>query len=219
MESNRVTEDSGTKEEVEFSDWEDPETSGGVKGADQSLQYIVHLANMVKLYQKKKWNCFGCGSPDHLLKDCLKDLSKTAQKVSLNAKEGMVKKRRSNPSGTSCCATNIPREGYQNLRMFQKFPFLNPDPFTQWSGPRNIARVQIDGESTWALLNSGSTINAVTPRFDGGSFFGCWPLLDDLMDGTQGINGFWGVFSQPLGYIIVRLQMEGVWGYNEDQVP
>ena len=27
-----------------------------------------------------------------------------------------------------------------------------------------------------------------------------------------------GVFSQPLGYVIIRIQVEGVKGYNKDQV-
>ena len=42
--------------------------------------------------------------------------------------------------------------------------------------------------------------------------------LSNLSDGTLGINGFGGVFSWPLGYVIIRVQVEGVWGYNEDQV-
>ena len=27
-----------------------------------------------------------------------------------------------------------------------------------------------------------------------------------------------GLFSSPLGYIIIRVQVEGVWGYDEDKV-
>ena len=69
----------------------------GVGEGDQSVGYIVCVANIVKLYQKKNQNCFGCGSPDHLVKECLKDLSNTTQKVSLNAKEGMMKKGGSAP--------------------------------------------------------------------------------------------------------------------------
>ena len=92
VESNRVTEDSGTEKEAESSDGEDPQTLDGVEGADQLLGYIIHLANAVKLYQKKNQNCFGYGSPDHLAKDCPRDLSTTARKVSLNMKEGMMYK-------------------------------------------------------------------------------------------------------------------------------
>ena len=42
--------------------------------------------------------------------------------------------------------------------------------------------------------------------------------LSDLSNGTLGINGFRGVFAWPLGYVIIRVQVEGVQGYNEDQV-
>ena len=31
------------------------------------------------------------------------------------------------------------------------------------------------------------------------------------------MNGFSRLFSQPLGYVIIRVQVEGVWGYDEDQ--
>ena len=43
-------------------------------------------------------------------------------------------------------------------------------------------------------------------------------LLSNLVDGMMGINGFGGLFSQPLGYVIVRVQVEGVRGYDKDQV-
>ena len=81
VESNRGAEDSGMKaeeeEEDESSEGESQETWSGVGGADQSVGYIVHFANVVKLYQRKTQNCFRCGSHDHLMKDCPKDLSKT----------------------------------------------------------------------------------------------------------------------------------------------
>ena len=96
VEGNGAAEDSGTKaeeeEEAKSLGGENPVTSSRAVGADQSVGYIVHFANAVKMYQRKNWNCFRCGSPDHLMKDCPKDLSKTAQKVSLNAKEWMTKK-------------------------------------------------------------------------------------------------------------------------------
>ena len=78
-------------EEAKSSTGEDADTSSGAWGVDQSVGYIVHFANAVELYQRN-WNCFRCSGPDHLVKDCLKDLSKNTQKVTLNT-EGMMKKR------------------------------------------------------------------------------------------------------------------------------
>ena len=82
VESNEAEEDSGKKAEEEYeaesSAGEDAGTLIGVGGVDQSVGYIVHFAKLVTLYQRKNQNCFRCGSPDHLMKDCPKGLSKTA---------------------------------------------------------------------------------------------------------------------------------------------
>ena len=57
VESNKAAEDSCMKaeeeEEAESSAGENPETSSGVEEVDQSVGYIVHFANVVKLYQSK----------------------------------------------------------------------------------------------------------------------------------------------------------------------
>ena len=89
MESNEAEDDSGAKPEggegPEASAGEDAETSSGFGGMDQLIGYIVCFVNAVQLYQRRNQNCFRCSSPDHLMKDCPKDVSKNAQKVSLNA--------------------------------------------------------------------------------------------------------------------------------------
>ena len=99
----------------------------------------------------------------------------------------------------------------------QKAPFLNPDLLTCWSGLENIAQVRITEESCWVLLENGFTINAVTPEFVEACSLDVGPL-SNLVNGRMGINGFGGLFSQAWGYVLVRVQVEGVGGYNEDQV-
>ena len=79
------------------------------------------------------------------------------------------------------------------------------------------AQVRIDGDSSWDLLDNSSIINAVTPEFIEAHSLDV-SLLSNLVDSTMGIYGFGGLFSQPLGYIIIRIQVERVWGYDEDQV-
>ena len=66
--------------------------TGRVGGTDQLKEYIIYFAKAVKLYQQKNRSCFRYGSPEHLLLDCLKVISKSAWKVDLNTKEGMAKK-------------------------------------------------------------------------------------------------------------------------------
>ena len=146
----------------------------------------------------------------------LKDLCKPAQKVNLNVKEGPIKKGGWGLQKPVVAQSASLHKALCVLKMSQKVPFLHPDPLTQWSGPENIAKARIDGEGCWALLDSGSTINAVTPEFVQVHSLDFGPL-SDLANGTLGIEDFGGVFSQPW-VVIIRTQVEGVRGYDKDQV-
>ena len=42
--------------------------------------------------------------------------------------------------------------------------------------------------------------------------------MSDLSNSTLGKNGFGGVYSWPLGYVIIRVHVKGVWGYDDDHV-
>ena len=75
----------------------------------------------------------------------------------------------------------------------------------------------IDDESSWALLDNGSAINAVTPEFVEAHSLDVSPL-SNLVGGTVRVNGFGGLFSRPLDSVVIRIQVGGVWGYKEDQV-
>ena len=66
-------------------------------------------------------------------------------------------------------------------------------------------------------MDSGLTINAVTPEFIEAHSLDISPL-SNLANDILGTNGFGGVFSQPLDYIIIQVQVEGVLGYDKDQV-
>ena len=80
VEDHETEEGSGPEpnkeKEAESFTEEDMRMLGKVGSADQSLGYIIWFVNAVKLYQKKNCNCFRCSSPDHLVKDCPKDLGK-----------------------------------------------------------------------------------------------------------------------------------------------
>ena len=60
-------------------------------------------------------------------------------------------------------------------------------------------------------------INAVTPEFFEACSLDISPL-SNRGNGTLSVNSFGGLFSQPLGYVSIRVQVEGMRGYNEDQV-
>ena len=204
VEDHETEEDSDLKpdgeKETESSAQEDMAMSGDFGMADQLLGYIVQFTNAVELYQKKICNCFECGSPDHLVKDCLKDLGKTARKVGLSLKEGMAKKGGWSPL-QKVVATQQAHLGDtpQSIRTC----LGNLPSWTQIHShvgvvPENIAWAKINDEGSWALLDSGSTINAVTPEFVKVHSLDMSPL-SNLVDGTLKINGFGGLFFPTLG--------------------
>ena len=102
------------------------------------------------------------------------------------------------PSESNSHSTSIPRKSSQSQKTSQKVLFLTSDPLNWWSGLESIARVQMDGEDRLTLLDSGSTINVVTPEFVDVCSLDVGPL-SNLYDGTLGIHGFGRVFSWALG--------------------
>ena len=109
VESTEAEEDSNVKpegeEEAESSAEEDAETSNGVRGADQLVGYIIHFANVVMLYQRKNQNCFRCGSPDQLMRDCSEGSQQDQPKSKLKQERGNGKEEMLGPSKTSSCST------------------------------------------------------------------------------------------------------------------
>ena len=84
--------------------------SGRVEGTDQPMEYIICFAKVVKLYQQKTEVVLGAGVPDHLMWDCLKDFSKSAQKADLNTKEETAKKGGWTPQKPAVTQQTSPEE-------------------------------------------------------------------------------------------------------------
>ena len=54
-------------------------------------------------------------------------------------------------------------------------------------------------------------INVLTPEFVKVCSLDV-SLLSNLVNGIVRVNSFGGLFSQPLGYIVIQVHLEGVWG-------
>ena len=63
-----------------------------------------------------------------------------------------------NPSARSSRASNKPFE-------VKGTPYLNPDPFCHFIGPKNWGEALIDDKLTTCLLDNGSQLNFVTPAY------------------------------------------------------
>ena len=96
-------------------------------------------------------------------------------------------------------------------------PFLNPDPLQQWYGIENVAKLKINGESCMALLDNGAQVNTIMPRYVNEQSLQVGPITD-LMGSKVTCVGLGNAYTQLLGYVVIWVQVDGVWGYDEDQI-
>ena len=68
-----------------------------------------------------------------------------------------------------------------------------------------------------ALLDNGAQVNTIMPRYVKECSLPVGPITD-LMDAKVACMGLGNAYTRPLGYIIIRVQVDGVWGYDEDQI-
>ena len=103
----------------------------------------------------------------------------------------------------------------------KRAPYLNPDAFLRFIGPKNLGKALIDDELTSCLLDNGAQLNFITPA--------CaqeWGMdimsLDYLAQETGGsiplIRGLGSISVEPIGFIMMNVKVPCVEGYDEDQI-
>ena len=97
--------------------------------------------------------------------------------------------------------------------------FWNEDPRNRWFNRSNLGTAIIDGVKTTCLIDNGAHVNLVTPEFvkDRGLEVGSiWDLNDH--NGRIPLSGLGGRITEPLGYMILWVQIPYMPSYDEDQV-
>ena len=97
-------------------------------------------------------------------------------------------------------------------------PFLNLDPFQQRYRIENVAKVKINGESCMALLDNGAQVNTIMLRYVNEHSLQVGPITY-LMGSKVTCVGLDNAYTRPLGYVVILVQVDGVRGYDEDQIP
>ena len=121
------------------------------------------------------------------------------------------------PSDNNQCCKEPPDGGSQGVKPTLETPFLNPDPFQQWYGVKNVARVRINGESCMALLDNGAQINTIMPKYVSDHSLQMGPITN-LLGAKVACMGLCNAYMRPLGYIIIWVQVDRVQGYDKDQI-
>ena len=97
--------------------------------------------------------------------------------------------------------------------------YWNEDAQMHWLYPANIGTAILDGWLTTVLIDSGARMNCVTLEFVKARDLAVGSIQDlNNHSGCIPINGAGGKCTEPLGYMMIRVQIPQVPSYNEDQV-
>ena len=103
----------------------------------------------------------------------------------------------------------------------ERVPYLNPDAFSRFIGPKNWGQALINNELTTCLLDYGAQLNFITPAYAVERGMGIM-FLDWLAQEIEGplplITGMGSSLVEPTGFVLMNVKVPCVHGYDEDQV-
>ena len=94
-------------------------------------------------------------------------------------------------------------------------PYLNPDPYCQFIGPKNWGEALIDEELTTCLLDNGSQLNFITPAYtrkQGMDILSLDSLAQEEGGKLAPILGIGGIMVDPEGFIMMNVKVPCVKG-------
>ena len=96
-------------------------------------------------------------------------------------------------------------------------PVLNEDARSHWLGRDNVGYATIEGKQVPVLLDTGANVNMITQECMMALGLQMGPLTD-LHEGGITIDQPFNYKGRLIGYVIISVQIDGISGYNKDQV-
>ena len=84
-------------------------------------------------------------------------------------------------------------------------------------GIENIAGVRINGERCMALLDNGAQINTIMPKYVSDHSLQVGPITNLIGIKVTYVE-LGNAYTRPLGYVVIQVQVDGVQGYEKDQI-
>ena len=95
-------------------------------------------------------------------------------------------------------------------------PYLSPDPYCQFIGPKNWGEALIDEELMTCLLDNGSELNFITPTYihkQGMDIMSLDSLAQEVGGKIPPIQGIGSIMVDSEGFMMMNVK-----GYNKDQI-
>ena len=106
-------------------------------------------------------------------------------------------------------------------RGVEKVPYLNPDAFSRFIGPKNWGKALINNELTTCLLDNGAQLNFITPAYAverGMDIMSLDRLAQEIGGLLPLITSMGSSLVEPTGFVLMNVKVPCVQGYDEDQV-
>ena len=100
-------------------------------------------------------------------------------------------------------------------------PYLNPDPYCWFIGPKSWGKALFDEELMTCLLDNGSQLNFITPAYAhkwGMDIMSLDSLTQEVGGKLPPILGIGSIMVDPEEFIMMNVKVPCVKGYNEDQI-
>ena len=103
----------------------------------------------------------------------------------------------------------------------KRAPYLNPDAFRRFIGPKNLGKALVDDELVTCLLDNGAQLNFIMPAYAqerGMDIMSLEYLAKEISGAILHISGIGGISVEPVGFIMMNIKVPGIAGYDEDQI-
>ena len=103
----------------------------------------------------------------------------------------------------------------------ERVPYLNPDAFSRFIGPKNWGQALINDELTTCLLDNGTQLNFITPAYTverGMDIMSLDRLAQEIRGLLPLIAGMGSSLVEPTGFVLMNVKVPCIQGYDEDQV-
>ena len=103
----------------------------------------------------------------------------------------------------------------------ERVPYLNPDAFSRFIGPKNWGQTLINDELTTCLLDNGAQLIFITPAYAmerGMDIMSLDRLAQEIGGQLPCIKGMGGSLMEPIRFVLMNVKVPCVRGYDENQV-
>ena len=137
------------------------------------------------------------------------------------AAEGAYPKQVGSREGETKTPSAKSNHGSSKPSKVKRAPYLNPDAFYRFAGPKNLGKALIDDELTTCLLGNGAQLNFITPAYaqeQGMDIMSLDHLAQEIGGSIPLIRGLGGISVEPIGFVMMNVKVPCVQGYDEDQI-